>query len=171
MLTLKSIDDPRDVLSRMRRWELVQYARQHKVSEVSPEMPAPLIASILRSKGLNGRDAPIPPRPLGQQNQPHARRLYKADGSPKVHEARQHTPVASGSEINAEADLMRQWQEQQAQQQAPKAAARGASEINTLRAECKRLGIKVERRDNMQTMKAKIEAAQAIQPTGIAGGS
>ena len=54
---------------------------------------------------------------------------------------------------------MRQWQEQQAQQQAPKPAApRGASEINTLRAECKRLGIKVERRDNMQTMKAKIEA-------------
>jgi hypothetical protein len=166
MLTLKSIDDPRDVLSRMRRWELVQYARQHKVSEVSPEMPGPLIASILRSKGLTGRDAPIPPRPLGQQNQPHARRLYNRDGSPKVHKAPTNQVPAS-SEINADADLMRQWQEQQRREQQP----RSETPINALRAECKRLGIKLDRRDNMQTMKAKIEASKATRPTDTLGRS
>lgn len=155
MLTLKSIDDPRDVLSRMRRWELVQYARRHNVTEINPDMPGPLIASILRSKGLTGRDAPVPPRPLGKQNQPHARRLYNADGSPKVHQARPQAQEAVG-EVNAEADLMRQWQEQQQRAQQP--APRAESPINALRAECKRLGIKLDRRDNMQTMKAKIEA-------------
>lgn len=156
MLTLKSIDDPRDVLSRMRRWELVQYARQHKVTEVSPEMPGPLIASILRSKGLNGRDAPVPVRALGQQNQPHARRLYNPDGTPNVNKASRQTQPVPAGEVNADADLMRQWQEQQKRDHQP--APRAESPINALRAECKRLGVKLDRRDNMQTMKAKIEA-------------
>lgn len=149
---LHRIEDARDRLSKMRRWELQQYARHHGVP-YDVQMPAPLLAQLLRSRGLNGADAPVPPRPLGQPNQPHARKLYNADGTPKVH-VRPVQTEAPG-EVNAEADLLRQWQEQQKQTAGKSLSDMG---INELRAECKRLGIKLGRKDNMNTMREKIGA-------------
>lgn len=139
-MQLNRIDDPRDPLSKARRSELVKYARANGIKEIDPDMPALLMRDILRRRGLTR--PPIPNRPLGAQVQ---------NGLPAIAAGAQQ----GGVEADALADLARQYQQQR---QPPPPLAPGKSGINELRAECKRLGIKLSRRDNMNSMREKIEA-------------
>lgn len=129
---LKSVDDPRDRLDKASRVELIKFAQQNSVAEIDPEMPAILMRELLRSKGLTNIN--IAPRLLGQ---PRGRAVVAGEQA--------NVPV-----MNSTADLARQWQEQQKQK--PKRV----HEFNDLRAECKRLGIKISRRDNMTVLKTKM---------------
>jgi hypothetical protein len=135
-MQLNRIDDPRDPLSKARRSELVRYARANGVKEIDPDMPALLMRDILRRRGLTR--PPIPNRPLGAQVQ---------NGLPAV------GTQQNGVEADALADLARQYQQQRQPPLAPSTMG-----INELRAECKRLGIRLSRRDNMNSMREKIGA-------------
>ena len=148
-MILNKIDDPRDNLEKAHRLELVKFAHAHGMSEISEVMPAILIRSHLRAKGLT--NIRITPRPLGSQNA-----ALTAGPEQKV------------AEIDAAADLARQFAAQQAPhrqtkkpQRFQRLVERPKSEINKLRDECKRLGIHMERRDRMPDLKAKIEAHSA----------
>jgi len=138
-MQLNRIDDPRDPLSKARRDELRRYARKNGI-EVHPDMPALLLRDLLRQRGLTR--PPIPNRPLGAQVQ---------NGLPALPSGGQQ----NGVEADAIADLARQYQQQR---QPPPPLAPSTMGINELRAECKRLGIKLERRDNMNSMREKIGA-------------
>lgn len=131
---LKRIDDPRGPLDRLRRYELLNLARQNNVPDVNDNTPAILMRKRIKAAGV--KNIPIVHRRLGV-----------TEGAPMA------SGEPDGVEVDAEADLERQFA---ATPPAPvKTPAQMA--INELRAEAKRLGIKLTRRDNMITMKAKIE--------------
>lgn len=140
-MQLNKIDDPRDALSKARRDELRRYGKSNGI-EFPVDMPAILMRDMLRNRGLTRIN--IPPRPLGAQN----------EGAPS---AGIEQPK-NGIEADALADLARQWQQGQPVQTAAEPVR--STGINELRAECKRLGIKLSRRDNMDSMRAKIEAGR-----------
>lgn len=152
-MILNKIDDPRDNLEKAHRMELVKFARAHGLNHISEQMPAILIRQELRSRNLT--NIRIPPRPLGAQSHP-----------PAMADAAQPQNVV---QVNAAADLARQYASQLPQQASPppppkqngrfkRLVERPKSEINQLRDQCKALGIKMGRRDNMAILKAKIEA-------------
>lgn len=152
-MILNKIDDPRDNLERAKRGELVAFAQAHGLRHVTWDTPAILIRAELRAKGIT--NIRVPPRPLGSQ----AGRHHQAMAAPNQ----------KVLEVNAAADLARQFEQQQAappptplpRTDKPKRLAeRPRSEINRLRDECKRLGIKMERKDNLTTLKAKIATKQ-----------
>lgn len=128
---LKRIDDPRSNLEKARRFELVAYAHANGLTDVHENMPAMLIRRRLYERNLTRIPVNAPPLgvPAGVPSAP--------------------SPDTPAYEVDAVADLERQFKQQS------KPAKSG---INELRAECKRLGIKLSRRDNMHTMKAKIES-------------
>ena len=153
---LNKIDDHRSQLEKATRMELFRFAQANKVAEIVQEMPASLMRVILRQKGLT-RIA-IPNRVLGA---PAQDRIAGA-------------PTGPSTSIDADEDLMRQWQTQKVapppapEPRAPRPTSKAAprkrlverpkSEINKLRDECKRLGIHMGRRDRMDDLRAKIEA-------------
>lgn len=146
-LTLHRIDDPRDALAKATRGELVKFAKANGLypEVVNGDMPAILIRKRLRERGLTR--IKIPDRPLGQPVRPVA----MGDGGAV------ETPNAV--EADAEADLERQWA-----QQAVKPAEKPAITVPTmkdLRAACKARGIKVERTDNMESLRAKLHGQDA----------
>lgn len=140
-MILNKIEDPRDALAKATRHELLQHARANRVSEIQHDMPATLMRKILRSRGLT-RIA-IPKRQLGAQVQPHA--AVQSNDAP-------------GIELDAEADLMRQYM---TQSKAPVVQSLGidAMDINALRAECRRLNIKMARGENTASLREKVKAA------------
>lgn len=147
-MQLNRIDDPRDQLAKARRSELVKFARQNGVKDIDPNMPANLIRHKLRSMGLTR--IMIPTRILGQPNQPHGNAKVSASNAPVI--------PTSGVEVSAMADLERQWRQEAAAPKPVEGPPLKSMGINELRAECKRLDIKLERRDNMVSMREKIEA-------------
>lgn len=157
---LNKIEDPRDNLAKARLWELQQFAAANNVAEVKADMPAILIRSILRSKGLTR--IPVPDRPLGQMNQPHPRPMYKNGLAVAPERQRPQPEQEKGVEADAEADLARQYQTKKPARP-PRLVERPKSEINKMRDECKRLGIHMDRRDRMPDLKAKIEAHKSGQ--------
>lgn len=147
-MQLNRIDDPRDPLSKATRGELRRFAKSighynfvySGMNWTAESAPATITRAFLRSIGQTR--IKIPNRPLGSQVQ---------NGLPA-------TPAMAsqnGVEADALADLARQYQQQR---QPPAPLAPTAMGINELRAECKRLGIKLSRRDNMNSMREKIEA-------------
>lgn len=156
MILNRTVDD-RHPLQKLTRYEVFRIAKAHGVTEIpSEQMPKPIMIDILRQKGISARSNRI----LGQPNQfaridPHSQPLASAQGGGE-----------KGVEIDAGADLARQWAAQQAQAPAPAQPAKleppakspAHMSIIDLGNEMKRCGIKRERRDNMITMKAKIEA-------------
>jgi hypothetical protein len=150
-MILNKIDDPRTPLDKARRRELYDFARQNGVTEITDQTPAIIARSILRQRGLTR--IVIPPRPLGAQNQPGTGLKYQN------HMQAPGGPQQTGVEADMVADLARQFAN--TQRQAP---ADGADKplskwsINELGAEMKRLNIHRDRRDNMKTMREKIEA-------------
>lgn len=148
-MQLLSIDDPRDNLEKARRMELVKFAQANGV-KVTPEMPAILIRKVLRSQRLT--HIRIPNRPLGHPGEGIKDEPLVAPASAAVGE---ETAV----EVDAETDLARQL----GLAPAPPAVSteggrpgRGLDELSRLRRKAKALGIKVDRTDNMITIRAKL---------------
>jgi hypothetical protein len=99
------VQDPRDSLDKARRTELIAFARQHKIGEIVPGMPATLMRRILRSKGLT--QISVQERMLGMRQKP----------TPKIttEKPSRRTPDAEAEivTVDADDDLLRQWQSQQ----------------------------------------------------------
>ncbi len=146
---LKSQDDPRSPLQRMRRYELINYARANGIPNVTDNVPAIIIRKLCAAKGLRGLMVRRPP-------------LGSVTGSVSNMAV---LPDVQVNEIDADADLERQFL-QALPAPVPAAAIAVQPErkspatmtIIELGNEMKRLGIKRERRDNMITMRQKIEA-------------
>lgn len=149
-MILNKIDDPRDNLERAKRLELVAFAKANGLDHITNEHPAIVIRAELRQRGLT--NIKVPPRPLGAQT--------RRPGAGVVAQP----PAQNAIEVNAAADLARQFAQQQSQPPPPPLDQKPAKpkippqEINVLRAECKRLGIRMERRDTAAKLKAKIAA-------------
>ncbi len=140
---LKRIDDPRDALERTRRLQLVAYARANNVPNITGDTPAILIRARLRERGLT-RPTNVTFQPLGQPERPAPRQnAAVVPESPRA--------------IDMVADLERQFAAEPPAPlpSAPKSAAHMT--IIELGNEMKRLKIKRDRKDNMITMRAKIE--------------
>lgn len=141
-MILNRIEDPRSPLQKARRIELVAFAHQHGMTDITEQMPADLIRAKLRAKNLT--HIKVNAKPLGAAG-----------------DARQTQQAAPerGVEIDYEADLERQFMAESTRPVSaiPKRQDVGSMGINELRAECKRLNIKLSRRDNMASMKFKIE--------------
>ena len=163
-MRLNRIDDPRDTLSRARRRELVEFAHAQGQMDITEDMPAddyqdlsgkklPGIRSLLRQRGLN--HIPIPSRTLGKSGRHETMPLTPAK------------PAAVAADVSDEWAQFQKWKASQQPQPAKPArkakyqqrlVPRPQSEINKLRDECKRLGIKMDRRDRKDDLKAKIAA-------------
>lgn len=134
---LREIIDPRDNLERAKRDELVDFAKAQGIphSEINEQMPAILIRRVLRSKGLI--DIKIPSRPLGGPE----------GGEPIVSEQ-------NIEQVNAEDDLVRQYQQQSMQDVS-------TMSFHDMRRACRDRGIQYTRRDNMDTLRAKLNGQDA----------
>ena len=143
-LQLHSVQDPRDLLDMATRVELYRFAERNGVNEIvnfpGPGlMPKMLMLRVLRGKGLTRID--IPPRPLGGMR-------------PETSQSAQNVPATDATE-----DLMRQFEQQMAQQ-APEKPTNG---IAALRAECKQRGIKIARTDKKADLEAKLNGEDASE--------
>jgi hypothetical protein len=159
---LHRIDDPRDSLSKARRPELLRFAQAHGLA-VNEAMPAddykdehghvrPGIRTMLREKGLT--KISIPSRPLGKDGRhvipPAPKAVPPSNDNNTVTLTRDELHIMIQNAVAAAV--------QQKQEPAPRLVERPRSEINQLRDECKALGIKMERKDNIETLTAKIAA-------------
>lgn len=153
-MILNRVDDPRSNLQKATRYEVFKFAKARGVAEITSEsMPKNLMIRILRSKGIT--NIAIPPRVLGGIHFPGGSGAGPVSAAPVTDE--------TGVEVDAEADLARQWAAQQAAPPSPPPVddpAKPAAKMTIIELgnEMKRLGIKRERRDNMITMRQKIEA-------------
>lgn len=149
-MILNRLDDPRDNLQRARRLELVRFARSNGQIDITEAMPADIIRKLLRSRGLT--KISIPHRVLGSMAQ---ERTLPPGVAPGPAVAKANGAPEKIVEVDADDDLMRQYQ--QSKPAIPK-RGRPQLEVNRLRDECRALGIKLSRRDNMNDMREKIKA-------------
>jgi hypothetical protein len=143
-MQLLSITDPRDNLEKARRIELVRFAAEHGITDVKPDMPAILIRKILRSRNLT--NIRVSARKLGQPGRPDA-----ISAAPVV-------PEGSGIQMSMEEDLARQYAQQNAKPPTESEVKRDRplQEMTKLRRLCKQHGIKVDRTDNLATLRYKL---------------
>lgn len=142
-MQLLSTEDPRDNLQKATRWELIDFAKANGI-DVPQDAPAIYTMKVLRSRGLT--NIKIPDRPLG---------LYTGKG-----DALTESPaVMSDAEVttaNAEDDLIRQYEKQKKEE-----ADVSNMSIQQVRRACKERGILISRRDNLQTLRAKLSGQNA----------
>jgi hypothetical protein len=163
LLDQKRTVDPRDNLDKAHRRELVEFARANGL-EVSEDMPADDIEgkpgtglrNFLRAKGVTRIAIP--------------RRSIDGRGTEKTFslKARKPAPPLATSDEWNEFQQFKAWKASQHGQAAPAAPIPVASDksveamsINELRDACKTRGIKMERRDNMASLKAKLNGENA----------
>jgi hypothetical protein len=157
-MQLSIIVDPRDTLDKARRSELARYAVINGVEEIKPTMPAMLMRKILRSRGLVNPSIPV--RKLGAMN---------TSATGLVENAPASEPEGKIEQVSATDDMMEQWLEEEKQavevkdeNEVPALAAPTPAKaivnmtINELRKACQARGIKLARRDNMITLRAKL---------------
>ena len=130
-MQLLTTEDPRDNLEKASRWELEAFAKENGCP-VPHGYPAMLTIKVLRARGLT--QIKIKERPLGLYNGGET-----ITASPNV-------PSQQG--ISPEDLLEAQFKEQQNDL--------SNKSMNELRALCKELGIKMDRRDNMKTLRDKL---------------
>lgn len=160
-MLLKTIEDHRDWIGKARKRELVEVARAQGHTDIDETLPAddytdhagritPGIRTLLRQRGV--KRMPLPERPLGKIGRHETRPVApKASAAPMP-----SAPAAVAPDEWAE---FQKWKASQPPAEKPKRLVeRPRSEINQLRDECKRLGIKMDRRDGKAQLKAKIEA-------------
>jgi hypothetical protein len=100
-------EDRRSNLERARRSELVKFAKENGISEIIPEMPATLMRKILQSRGLT--NIQVAPSRLGDIPRKNLNQRVQLKSS-----VRHGIPEPHGVEVDADVDLMRQWQASQA---------------------------------------------------------
>lgn len=152
LLDSKRTVDPRDNLDKAHRRELLDFAKANGL-EVDENMPADDIEGragtglrgLLRSKGLT-RIA-IPPRSIDNRI---GDRTFPLKSKPAV-------PAQASADEWAEFQKFKAWkaaQSQDAKITEPKPIDQMS--ITELRTECKARGIKMERKDTMETLRAKL---------------
>lgn len=159
-MKLDKIVDNRDWIGRARKRELIEIARAQGHVDIKEALPADDytdpegkiqhgIRTLLRQRGI--KRMPLPDRPLGKIGR-HATQPVVAKAA---------TPPANALDAAewAEFQEFKKWKAAQQPAKKPKRLVeRPRSEINRLRDECKRLGIKMDRRDGTEQLKAKIAA-------------
>ena len=180
---LNKIEDPRDNLEKARRPELIEFAKVNGIAELTiagirasvdhPAVGAILLREALRARGLT--QIPSPNRKLGAQNQPNVRPMYQNGLAVPRAAPRQQPDQPTIAQVNATADLARQFLTEQAiplpqpikparpPKYPPRLVQRPKSKINQMRDYCKEHGIKMDRRDRMPDLERKIEAHKSGQ--------
>jgi hypothetical protein len=129
-MQLLRIDDPRDPLNKASRFELCALARHHGIAEITYGSPLQLpdMVRILRERGVSS--ITIPDRPLG---------VYK----PVVYNADDVRPPPAALPVEPAK---------------PEPVAKAVADMNMteMRKECKRRGIKMERTDNLNSLRDKL---------------
>lgn len=142
-MILNKIEDPRDNLSKATRYQVWKFAKANGID--FPEgTPADIVRAELRRRGL--RNIAVNRPELGAQNSGEA-------GAAVV-------PPSNGKEVDALADITAQWERDRQRDLASgktKRPDRG-NQMTELRLKARELHIKVDRRDNVKTLRAKIEA-------------
>lgn len=134
-LELREIFDPRDPWARTRRMQLVQYAEQLGIKEISEQMPHTVIVRKLKALGVKPPNGPQVP--LG--------------APPRSEAVTPSSPDTIVLDVDELAEL--QWQAQQT----PKARPIAEMTFNEMRAELKSGGVKLNRRWRMDEVKAELE--------------
>jgi len=137
---LQRVDDDRDNLMKMTRDELRDLGKQHGI-DLPPDLPhsdltsnpQPNMVAILRARGIAGRD--MSHRVLGSMQPVISELKYRNQIIPKA-----PPPVIQPQ----------RWEDER---EPPPVAE---MTMGQLRKECKRLGIKMDRRDNMNTLRDKL---------------
>lgn len=140
-LSLNKIFDPRDSLEKARRKELEKFARAHRVDDIKPGMPAPLMRDILRQKGLTSIDLP-PTRYLGGPSDMKVQGMQRHVERP---------PNAKVEELTALDLLKKEWEK----------TDYSSMDIRQLRKACKEQGIKLKRTDKMTDMVRKLNGEKS----------
>lgn len=144
---LLKVEDPRDNLEKAKRPELLAFARRNGVAEITHNMPAIIMRKLLRSKNLV--NIQIPRRVLGQpEHRPGA--LTTATPEPE-----------NAVSVDAADDLMRQYKSgasAPAPEKPPVKSANKRDEWNAMRQAAKAKGIKLDRKDNFETVAEKLRA-------------
>lgn len=167
---LNKIDDPRDSLAKAKRRELIEFAHANGQMDITERMPAadytdengrehPGIRTILRQRGLTRIS--IPNRPLGKRGRHETRPLLPhkpTNAAPPDDEWAEFQKWKAARQQNESSSPHPSSAAPPAAEKPPRLMERPKQEINTLRDECKRLGIKMDRRDNKDALKAKIAA-------------
>lgn len=157
---LKTIDDPRTPLDKARRLELVKFALANGVKEVhiggatfpvNDGTAAELLRHELRGRGLT--NIQIPKRTLGMPEP--SPRLRNSAGQTLTVQAQ--TPKENVVEVSAIADLARQYQQQQAQQETDYSTMTRAELAKT----CKARGIAMSRTDKKEMLVEKLRGKDA----------
>jgi len=105
VVNLKSIEDPRDSLSKARRVELYRYAQQVGMEgTIEASMPADMMRQILREAGHSNINIPV--RIIGRP-EPGSLPPGKANGKPAPVPAA--APLEDNKTVDASADLAEQW--------------------------------------------------------------
>ncbi len=181
-MILNKIEDSRSRLQKARRWELQQFARANGMSDIAvtdevlqyarekgltelsqfagkrvgidnPVVGADVLRLALTMRGLT--QISVPPRPLGQMNQPHPRPMYQNGLAVAQPHARARPEQPNIVEADAIDDLSRQYRATKPPAR-KRLVERPRSEINKLRDACKVLGIHMERRDRKEDLKRKL---------------
>lgn len=151
LLDAKRTIDPRDNLDKARLRELVDFAHANGMKEINANMPADDIEGrpgtgirgMLRAKGLTR--IPIPRRILGAQQ------------SERTFPAKRNDLSSNVVAINAdELAAFRAWQAQQKKPPAETSKPIADMTMAELRRACKAKGISMTRKDNMESLRAKL---------------
>lgn len=160
ILNSKMTVDPRDVLDRSRRRELVEYAQANGLVQITEAWPADLIREELRARGLT-RIPVTQHRPIGAIMQVRTYPLGKTPPAPPP----PSSPNPNGITVSANADLRRQFlQEQAAAAASPPpplpAAAKPVEKMgfNDLQKFCTENKIPRARKENTESLRAKVKA-------------
>ena len=135
-MQLLTIEDPRDNLQKATRWELIDFAKANGI-DIPGDAPAIYTMKVLRSRGLT--NIKIPNRPLGMNA-----------GAGEVMTDEAFGEGADATVVNADDDLIRQFESQKAETDVSKML------MPDLRKACKARGIKMARTDNLKTLREKL---------------
>lgn len=150
-MQLTKIVDPRDNLGRASRDELFDFARANGVAFDQRTATKQYMERELRSRGLSHIRPAV--RFMGYPTG----EVFPAEGGLVV----QDQPKVV--EVNADADMVRQMKEQAKQEWPVESTFKSVDEMKMgeLRAECKRRGIKMERTDNLKSLREKLSVSHA----------
>lgn len=147
------VSDERKPIDKARRPQLIAFAHENGQMDINESMDAEMIRMLLKERGLTRIQ--VQRRPLGSTQQEymgkypeHERR--RSGGAPEIEK---------GRTVTAEELTRERYRAQQAREKAQKDIM--LMSINQLRDACKQRGIKLERTDNVQSLREKLGVENA----------